>query len=131
MRPLLYFVWLTLSLASSVDGFFLFNRKDPASGVEYTDVSYWIFSSKLRPALERLEPDLRIWLDGVGADKLDSANGFTQIAGDGNRYRLLRRLIRSRILRWIVILAILKVAAGLFVIVVLPNIYFMSMMMME
>ena len=132
MGPLMCFVWLALSWANSVHGFVLFNRTgQTGSEVQYVDASYWFYQSLLGPTLERLHPNVRIWVKRAVGDELARANGFTQIIGDGNRYRLLRRLIRSRILCLIAILTILKVAAGLFVIVVLPNIYFMSMMMME
>lgn len=129
---LINFLLVTSCLIICVDGL-IFNRTD-SSGVQYVDGSYWIYRyylSKLRPLVGQLHPHLRIWLSGVIGDELASANGFTQVFGHANRYPLLRQLIRSRILRWIVFLAVLKVLSTLFVIVVLPNIYFMAMTMME
>lgn len=130
LNGLICFVLVTSSCLSSVNGS-LFNRSDSA-GVQYIDGLYWSYA-RLRPVVDGLasSPTLRIWLNGVIEDELAISHGMTTIIADGNRYPRLRQLIRSRIVRWIVFLAILKVAAGLFVIVVLPNIYFMAMTMME
>lgn len=129
MNAVLYFV-LLMSLATTTSGFAFFNRTDPA-GVQYVDPAYSFYVSRLRPALERLHPRLEIWLNGVIGDHLAAANGFTKIISDGNRFLLLRKLIRSRILRLIVLFAVLKLAKSFFVIIVLPNIYFLAMTMME
>lgn len=126
-------VTLCLLTASAVDGFLLFNRTNSA-GIEYVDAYYWYYVSKLRPQLEKIHPAFRIWLSGVIGDELAASNGFTKVVGDASdrlRFPLLRLLIRYRILRWIAFLAALKVVFGLFVIVVLPNIYFMAMTMTD
>ena len=121
---------LSAASASANDGF-PFVRTDSA-GVEYVDALYWYYAWKLRPRLEKSHPSLRIWLSGVIGDELAAANGFTKIvSSDGNRFPLIRLLTRYRIFRWIALLAALKIILGLFVVVVLPNIYFMARMMTD
>ena len=129
----IHFILVTLCLTISVcDAFLHLNRTD-STGVQYINAPYWLYASKLRPALETLlNPSVRIWLNGVIADRLATSNGFTKIISiDGKRFPLLRKFFRSRIFRWIAFLAFLKVAFSLFVIVVLPNIYFYAMTKMR
>ena len=129
----IHLILVTSCLAVSVcDGFLQLNRTDSA-GVQHISAPYWLYVTKLRPALEAFHPAVRIWLNGVIGDRLaTTANGFTKIVSiDGKRFPLLRKLVRSRILRWIAFLAFLKVAFSLFVIVVLPNIYFYAMTKMR
>lgn len=129
----IHFLLVTSCLTISVcDGFLQLNRTDSA-GVQHTSAAYWLYASKLRPALEAFHPAVRIWLNGVVGDRLaDAASGFTKIITiNGKRFPLLRKLVRSRILRWIAFLGFLKVAFSLFVIVVLPNIYFYAMTKMR
>jgi hypothetical protein len=100
--------------------------------VQPISAPYWFDVPKLRPALQTLQPIVRIWLSRVIGDRLAAANGYTKfISIDGKRFPLLRKLVRSRIFRWMAFLAFLKVAFSLFVIVVLPNIYFYAMTKMR
>lgn len=128
----IHFILVTSCLTISVcDGFLQLNRTDSA-GVQFISAPYWLYATKLRPALETFHPAVRIWLNGVIGDRLATVNGFTKIISiNGKRFPLIRRLIQSRIFRWIAILAFLKVAFSLFVIVVLPNIYFYAMTKMR
>lgn len=128
----IHFILVTSCLTIGIcDGFLQLKRTDSA-GVQHVSAPYWLYVSKLRPALEAFHPAVRIWLNGVIGDRLAAANGFTKIMSiDGKRFPLLRKLARSRILRWIAFLAFLKVAFSLFVIVVLPNIYFYAMTKMR
>lgn len=93
---------------------------------------YLSYLSKLRPAIQLFHPAVRMWLNAVIGVRLATANAFTKILIiDGKRFPLLRTLIRSRLLRWIAFLTFLKVAFSLFVIVILPNIYFYAMTQMR
>lgn len=123
---------VSLLLANLVCGFWL-DRTDPSTGVQYVDAYHWAYTGYVRPALESISPNLRIWLNGVISNELAAAHGFTSVI-DGElepRFKFLRRLVSWRVLRWLALLAFLKVVATLFVIVVLPNIYFLMMTMRD
>lgn len=106
------------------------NRTDSA-GVQYLDASCWFHQEHFRPWLERLDPAFKIWFCGVIDDELAVTQGFTKILDERLRFKLLRKLVRFRLLRWIVALLALKLALAFFVVVILPNIYFMAMMMTD
>ena len=123
---------VSLLLPNLVCGFWP-NRTDANTGVQYVDANHWIYNSYVRPALESISPNLRIWFNGVISDELAAVHGFTSVI-DGEvepRFKLLRQLVRWRVLRWLALLAFLKVVATLFVVVVLPNIYFLIMTMRD
>ena len=114
------FAIFSLLIPSFVCGFWL-NRTDTSTGVQYVDPNYWTYTGYVRPALERLDPVLRIWLNGVISDQLAAAHGFTSVVDDKRepRFKLLRRLVRWRVLRWLALLAFLKIVSTLFVVVVI------------
>lgn len=125
-------VILSLFLPNSVCGFWL-NRTDTNCGVQYVDPNYWAYTGYVRPALESFSPIWRIWLNGVISHELAAAHGFTSVVDSDKepRFKLLRKLVRWRVLRWIALLTFLKVISTLFVVVVLPNIYFLAMTMTD
>ncbi|KAI9562845.1 hypothetical protein GHT06_010300 [Daphnia sinensis] len=123
MKVLIHFLLVTSCLTIIIGDAFLFNRtgliNDP-------------LVSKLRPVFATFHPAVRIWLNGVIGDRIHAANGFTKIlVVGGKRFPLLRMFFRSRLFRWIAFLGFLKVAFSLFVIVILPNIYFYAMTQMR
>lgn len=123
---------LSLIVPNLVCGFWL-NRTDPSTGVQYVDPNYWTYTRYVRPALEGLSPVLRIWLNGVISHELAAAHGFTSVIDNKQepRFKLLRRLVRWRVLRWLALFAFLKIVSTFFVVVVLPNIYFLAMTMTD
>lgn len=123
MKVLIHFLLVASCLTISIGDALLLNRTDFINDPHV---------STLRPVLETFHPAVRIWLNGVIGDRLAVANGFTKIiAGGGKPFPLLRMFFRSRLVRWIAFLAFLKVAFSLFVIVILPNIYFYAMTQMR
>lgn len=100
----------------------LFNRTDTA-GVQYIDGWYWIHVNYVLPVFHR------IFRSGIIPDQLAANLGFnTIVTDDSDRLKILRKIVRYRLIRWVVALIALKVFLVLFVLVALPNIYFLAMM---
>lgn len=101
-----------------------FKNLTDAQGVHYIDGWYWIHVNQVLPAIRH------VWLNGVISEKLAAQYGFNTIVPDEgfDPLRILRTVVRYRVIRWIVACVALKVLAVLFILVVLPNLYFLAMM---
>lgn len=110
------FLLLVLSLLVATpgcDGFWLWNRTDPISGVQFYDPFYLALTERIAPTLLKYSPKaVRIWLQGVIPLELAtySSGGLKiyVISEDKNRFKLFRQLVRRRIFRWIAVLFFIK-----------------------
>lgn len=115
-RHLLLLVLSLLLVATPccADGFWLWNRTDPISGVQFYDPFYLALRERIVPTLLKYSPKaVRIWLQGVIPLELatySSVGGLKiyVISEDKNRFKLFRQLIRRRVFRLITILFFIK-----------------------